>query len=500
LAAVAASAPRGLSVDWHVKTERRRALLLVLLALMFSVTYGWLVLRLDFASVVPMVAAGILILVLWQPRTALNLAFFLIALFEVGGADPLMVPGEYLHFGLQKTLRLSGMILSPLEMLLLVALLVVLIQHLGDRRQAYRGGTLGWPMALFALMVGVGLAHGLLSGGDPYTAFWEVRTLPLIAASYILAANTIGTTRHLTDLTGLFLLGTGLFAVEGAYRKIFLIDTSLLGVAPEFAYGHDTVVFLGTFLLLVLAQQIYGAPTWQRIFGLLFSPIVIYTLLATERRAAYIAAAIAFVAYTLVFLVSNRRAFLLVALPALIGGAIYLPLFWNVSGPLGQPARAVRSLTEPDGRDASSNEYRRLEGINVAETIRANPLLGVGFGREFTFVVPMADLSWWPFWRFEPHHNLHWVWLKTGVVGFIAFWVLVGSGLMRAAHLARGPDDSTVIVFALLVLAGMIGMLVFSYVDLGLISPRLTIFFGTLLGAVSVLDRVRRDVAPLGSR
>ena len=70
-------------------------------------------------------------------------------------------------------------------------------------------------------------------------------------------------------------------------------------------------------------------------------------------------------------------------------------------------------------------------------TIQANPLLGVGFGREFLFVVPLPDLSWWPFWHYEPHHNILWVWLKTGMVGFIAFWVLMGGAVARAAHLVR---------------------------------------------------------------
>src|SRR5207244_10663074 len=115
----------------------------------------------------------------------------------------------------------------------------------------------------------------------------------------------------------------------------------------------------------------------------------------------------------------------------------YLPLFWNNPRPTGQPARSVRSLVSPDPRDASSNEYRDLEAINVRATIDSSPLMGVGFGREFQFVVPLPDLSFWQFWHYEPHHNILWVWLKTGAIGFIAFWTLMGTALALAAHHAR---------------------------------------------------------------
>ena len=119
---------------------------------------------------------------------------------------------------------------------------------------------------------------------------------------------------------------------------------------------------------------------------------------------------------------------------------------------------------------------------------RPNPLLGVGFGREFLFVAPLPDLSWWPFWHYEPHHNILWVWLKTGALGFIAFWILIGTAIARAAFcvetLKRLERRAS---FAILALAGIISTMVFCYVDLGLVSGRVTVFLGTLLGTLAVL-------------
>src|SRR5438105_11067132 len=132
-----------------------------------------------------------------------------------------------------------------------------------------------------------------------------------------------------------------LFALEAAYRRIALIDTGRLGVVPEFAYSHESVISIGTLLPLIVAQHILGAPRWQKSLGLIALPILIFSLLATERRAAYIAVFVAFVAFAIVVFATNRKAFFLLVLPLIIGMSVYVPIFWNNTGLLGQPARAV---------------------------------------------------------------------------------------------------------------------------------------------------------------
>ena len=121
----------------------------------------------------------------------------------------------------------------------------------------------------------------------------------------------------------------------------------------------------------------------------------------------------------LTLFVVRRRAFFAGAVPLLLATIVFLSLTWNASGIAGQPARAIRSLYEPDLRDASSNLYRLIETYDISATIHDDPLFGVGFGREFHMVVPLPDLSWWPFWRFETHNNVLWIWLKTYVCLFI---------------------------------------------------------------------------------
>src|SRR5258708_37362986 len=106
-------------------------------------------------------------------------------------------------------------------------------------------------------------------------------------------------------------------------------------------------------LMSVLGQQVVGGPRWQRILGPFLALAAVLVMLISERRAGLIAVGVACVISTIALAKINRKAFLLIAIPGFLAVMIYLPLFWNASGTLGQGARAVRSLSSPDQRDAS---------------------------------------------------------------------------------------------------------------------------------------------------
>src|SRR6266498_357089 len=104
-------------------------------------------------------------------------------------------------------------------------------------------------------------------------------------------------------LVMVFLVANGLYAFEGAIRYVFMIRTDMLGVAPEFNYSHEVVIFLAVVLLQALAQLVVGGPIWRRVFGMMVAPIALFTLLVTQRRAGSIALAVAFVLIALPWLV-----------------------------------------------------------------------------------------------------------------------------------------------------------------------------------------------------
>ncbi len=480
-----------LTADWHLRERGRHRVLLALLMAPFTLLAAALAL---LYGVVPLlVLLGLLIVaaIVIRPRVGLLVVFGLMLVFEqLLPEDPLMLPGYYLHSSIGTSTGTHGIAFSPLEILLAATVVSWLVQGLARRKLDFQRGTLFWPLVLFAVALIFGLARGALANGDMYVGSWEIRSFAYLVVSAILAANLLRTRQDLDLLTGLTIAGVGLYAVEGAWRKIALINQGSLDVPPEFAYGHEAAVFLSLYVLLVMAQRVFGGPRWQRILGPVLLPVVAYTSLASGRRAVFAVLGVAVLAMGLVFLVTHRRAFLLVVLPVVLGGALYLPLFWNSGGLIGQPARAVRSVIAPDARDLSSDLYRALERVDVRATIANNTLLGVGFGRQFEFAVPLPDLSWWPFWRYEPHMNVMWVWFKTGALGFVLFWVLIGGAIARAAWAAKAVTHPHARVFGLLALTGLVGTMTFSYLDLGLVSGRLMVFLGVLIGVLGTVDRV----------
>ena len=475
--------------SWHAATQRRVAIVVAVAAVLASLLGAGLVISLQLVSLAVIGAWIALIAIASQPRLGLLVVVALVLLLEAGGPDPLMSPGAYLYGGFSSTLGLSEAIVSPLEILLGLTFLSWFAQGIARRRLRWRGGALAKPVVVFALALLLGLARGAIDNGDLNVALWELRYLAGMLIAYCLAANTLRTRAHLATLVALILFAVGAFAIEGAYRRFALINTGLLGVSQELQFAHEDVIFLAVGVILVVLQQSFGAPRWLRALGLALAPAMVFTMLATQRRAGFVALALA-IAVLVVVLFASRPRLSLMLVPALAAGAAgYLALFWGEPGLLGQPARAIRSLFEPDARDAASNFYRYLEAFNIRATIAQDPLFGVGFGRPFLFAVGLPDLSWWPFWHFEPHNSVLWVWLKTGVFGFIAFLALCGTAIGRGVDLARRRGARDVRLLAALAVSATVMVLVYSYVDLGLVSVRVMVFFGAVLGAFSVADR-----------
>lgn len=427
-----------------------------------------------------------------SPRVILMLLLGSVAGLEALSSDPVVDLGTYWQRGIGSWTGLP-VIVSPLELLLALGVIGAL-SSAALSKPSGRAGALGLPIALFFLALVGGLVYGVAAGGDAYIGFWEVRYLMYVPACYLIARLSLRRPEHVTALLRAGFIGATLFAVEGAFRRLYLIKAGALGTPVDFYYEHDDVLFLATFLIFVIAGFVFHLPGRVRAIGFAAAPVLAFTLLASNRRAGIIVLVVDLLIVGFVVAVVSRKMFFKTALPLLAMAALYLALSWNASGLLGQPARAVRSVYEPDTRDAASNIYRVIENYDISQTLQADPLLGVGFGREFRMVATLPDLSWWPFWRFETHNNILWIWMKTGALGYIFFWLLIGTAIARATSDARHLKDPALRAAALVCLAGLVGVVVFGYVDLAFVSGRSTVLVGALLGILAVIGRLDRPI------
>jgi hypothetical protein len=470
---------------------RRRLLVLTGLVFVLSLGLARLVLAVDIFAVAGLAVLAVLLAVSIRPRLGLYLLFGIVLFFDGIAQDPLMLPGRYISSSLQSTLHLTGGVLIPFEILLLLTSTVWLAQATMRRQIDFRGGFFGRVVLIFGLVLMFGVVRGLASGANFNYSFWESRFLFGLLLAYVVAANTIRTRAHVRTLLNLVFICVGLSVIEAVWRKYALINNGLVSDMQEGWYSHEDVVIWGLMLVIVLAQQVFGGPRWQRILGPFLALAAVLAMLISERRAGLIAVGVAVVICTIALARINRKAFLLIAVPGLLAGLIYLPLFWNSPGTLGQGARAVRSISSPDARDAASNLWRDIEAVNVRATIASDPLLGIGFGRPFLQVVAVPDISFFEFWNYEAHHNILWVWMKIGAFGFISFFALILGGIARSIWLARTLAQPEYRAFALVTVGAIVMSVVFCYVDLGLTSPRIPTLLGVCLGTVGVLHRLR---------
>jgi O-antigen ligase len=83
-----------------------------------------------------------------------------------------------------------------------------------------------------------------------------------------------------------------------------------------------------------------------------------------------------------------------------------------------------------------------------------------------------------------------WVGVRTGFIGFAAFWGLIAMVLLQALFIARTRRDPLVRATALFVLGAVVAQLVVAYGDLQLENERNMVFFGVLLGLLNRLSQV----------
>ncbi|CCF83586.1 conserved hypothetical protein [Nitrolancea hollandica Lb] len=174
----------------------------------------------------------------------------------------------------------------------------------------------------------------------------------------------------------------------------------------------------------------------------------------------------------------------------------YIGIFWNRTDTLlGEPARAFRSQVGTTSmRDERSDAWRDLERENITGNIRSAPLTGLGFGRPYRFYVPEPSLvsSGFIYWTYITHNAIFWVWMKMGAIGFIAFWLLLGSAIVQGLTSFRKLSDSTLRVLAITIAGLIVMQVIFSYGDLGLTYARPMIFLGCMLGVLVRLPELDR--------
>jgi hypothetical protein len=387
--------------------------------------------------------------------------------------------------------------ISPVELLILLTFAAVVLPIVARRGARFQTGPLLAPLLIFLVAVVASIAFGLVSGSGagPFNvkAAWaETRAFFYLGLTYILACNLIRTPGHLRVLVQIFVACIGLKSLQGVARYV---EMRASGLRVDSITGHEDVVFFAAFVVLLAGLLLYRpevAPgRWHplpQMYAIL--PPLVFTLLVTRRRLGFVVLVAGLALVVLLLLRTRRDLFFRIVPVAVVVLGLYVAIFWNGTGALSEPIRAFRSIVAPTTeRDRQSNSWRVLENLNIDYNLRVAPVTGLGFGRPYSFVVeqPALDATGFVYWRYIAHNAIYWVWMKMGLVGFVLFWNVIGSGIVAGIVAIRRLRSGFLRALALMATATVIMQAIFSYGDLGLTYSRSMIFLGCMLGLLARL-------------
>lgn len=428
--------------------------------------------------------------ILYRPRYGIYLTVF----FALVG-DPLI----WYYYPFNKNFSSSeslfylndALVFSPLETYLALTAISWLARGFAQRKIQFYSGTLVRPMLVFLGFVIFGFAYGAYRGGDMVVALWELRPIIYLAAMLILSTNLFERREHAINLMYFAVAAVFIEGLAGSLIYFVDLNRSLEGINQ--ITEHAVAIHMNSVIIFAGALWLYKTPLRKRAFVLATLPFMMVTYLATQRRSAFLSLMIAFAILLLILYLDHRRLFWWIVPAMALAFVLYVGIFWNIDGGMiSLPVDAIKSVITPEqasAGDQSSNYYRMAENYNLSYTIHQNPLTGVGFGRKFEVVWSMADISFFTWWQYLPHNSVLWVWLKTGVFGFIAFLYFVGLALAQSAQALRRLPKTEI---SAVLLAGTLYLLmhfIYAYFDISW-DARSMVYIGSILGMVNSITRI----------
>ncbi len=457
----------------NIRSARRRQRaddLFVYLAVLFvALVVAGLALR---SGHVPFpVAAGIYLLgiplILWRPVIGVySLIFFSLA------GDPFVSPWWPFTKGVSSRESIlfvaDSIIVSPMEGYLGVTLVAMVVHVARGRLEVTHRPELIRPLMVFTAAVLLGVMYGLGTGGSNFVAVHESRALFALPVLTILAVNLFTERRHLN--TALWIIIAAVFvdsilSLDWYYRQIDAAER----VATDSLNVHSASVHANVALVTFASAWLTRRGSFAKRLVLPFILVPIFWVYGlSERRSAIGALIVAAVLLSIILYRRDRaRFYSIVPLVAfLVLG--YTAAFWNVDSGPGFPAQAIKGqLIGSEGLDESSNAYRTVENINILATLRTNPLLGIGFGKPYLQAIPLPDLgSAFVLWRYVTHNSILYIWMKTGIIGFVSLLYVLGRGVAVGVRAAIRAKDAETAVLATVGATFIAMFLAFAYVDI----------------------------------
>jgi hypothetical protein len=486
----------------HARRRRERfwflAICTVLVFLTPIVVLGILNVGIALVVALPVILVLLVVIARWPQAGFFVITACVVFIDQAPQLVPILTDKLYVYYWPP---ALEGLIERPIGFLFLFILFVLLCRHAVKRQTLLRGGGLILPFALFMLCVVVAAVYGYLTGGTLKIIVVEIRPFVYFFESYLLAYNLVTQKSQVRGFFWLVIVGSLIKALQGIYIYIRLHGQT----GSDSLMSHEeSFFFIGMLLFLMLLCVHYR---WRRqlIVALCAFPIVLVTLVLNDRRADYVALLLALGAvWSLMFVMRPQARLLLGTIAVLavlvLGG--YVALFANSTSAFGKPAHGIIAVFHPsstDIRDIDSNQYRIIENFDLKYTIaHENFFVGMGFGKAYFEPIPLTTIfrdigTADQYYNYVPHNNIYWVWMRFGAIGFLIFWYLFGSIIVRGSLIARQLRDPYLQIAAMYVVGMTIAEIVVAFADYQLFFYRNVIYIGLLAGILMKLPEIEKN-------
>lgn len=392
----------------------------------------------------------------------------------------------------------NALIFNPVELCIVITFVSWLARMwFVERKLEITTGPVFWPALVFIIFITIGLIVGFVRGSNVNVALWEVRAIYCLLALLIFVTNLIETKEQLITLFWFAIIALFLKSIAASIYVATVLNFAI-GSVDRIAEHAMSIQFNSIIVLTIAALLFKGRTSWRIVLPLML-PTLMLGLLGNNRRSSFIALGLALVFVLLILYFDNRLLFALITPPLVIFFLAYLAVFWNSSGPLSMPVNAVRSvLGEADERDASSNLYRELENTNSMFTIKQAPITGVGFGRKFYIIAPMADISYFIFWEYITHNSILWIWMKGGLGSFMSMIFMISWSLINGARAIRTMPNGELRTIAVGATMYILMHSIFAYVDISwdIVSM---VYIGSMMGVINILPTIAQQPDPVES-
>jgi hypothetical protein len=345
-------------------------------------------------------------------------------------------------------------------------------------------------------------AAGILRGGDMKQAVYQGRVFVWIPC-FAIGIATVGDLKFLRRMKTVMILAACSKALTGLW--VTLTVTPLSSKTPlDFVTTHGDSVTYAMVFSVIVASWVAGVEKrlrrWHGI-GMVLTLVGLYT---NQRRIAFVGMAFAVMLMYEDAIPERRRAINRTVSRFIIPGVLYFAIaFSGVSrNAIFRPALSLRSVVIQDDRSSST---RDVENFNLYYTYKTNPLLGIGFGKEyieFSRGDYIGDV--FPQYKFLPHNSMLGLFAYGGLIAAGGYYVIFPAVLylgLRATKRFYTPERWALSMWGA---SGIAAVLIQGYGDVGLHDQIIGVLGGISLGICGALycgpDSDKPKTGPIDAR